>query len=264
MSQQSNKSAIGIGGVVNIVITLFSIPFAHNEQDETGLMGWIITGVLIGIYLFSALSTLDVDTLVQFSGHALEIYDESDMDDVEKVLVIKDQLTIFNDLYVKIFTEVRELIKGKPSHASCEEIKTLVNRTLKGKVTKGLAAWIFLYMGYRILIQTNFIQIPLPYNMLVSVGFVMLLELTKKGSSGIGEVVMDMIKVLKPFTDELVNKLGVEMKTTEKDVRLALRTVVHDIRLLCFRYKNIAAKIEEKYGKSVGDVLIGTTESVKA
>lgn len=92
-----------------------------------------------------------------------------------------------------------------------QNLKNYMKKIYYGKISPTQAFWIFCYIAYRILISTNFFNIQMPFNIIITIGFVMGLSLTNKRIRTITETfkdvfIMNPLERLLAEEDEVVDQ----------------------------------------------------------
>ena len=238
-----NKGTLRItfGGVLTILITLAIMVFSAGITND--IVNWSKTFFYITLYFILALLSGSFPMISEIMTNILSIKNENDLANTEKILVIKDQLEIYNDYFGKIFTEVRTGDKHNTIFQAKEYIKTTSYRVMKGSITPLQTLWIMGYISYQILLQSNFLNIALPYNIIITVGFLIILQLTSGSIQGLGKLIGDLyITVRKDIGDD--------------NEKFILAKIIHTIRILCLGYNRISKKIERYTGMCVSDYII--------
>lgn len=249
-----DKPHVSFSGVITTLITLGTL-IASEEWITTSylpswfnqeIFEWAQTLFFIGIYLVLALSKSDFKAIGDVMAHILTINKENSMNDLEKVLLIRDQLELFSGLFSKLFTEVRafKTRAGENWHLTRMNLKSASSRIIKGSISLIQSSWILLYIGYLVLIKTNFFEIALPFNIILIIVFNFGLCLTSPNIGGIGEMIKDLFQVANSGNSD--------------ESSLSLKNIIHTIRLLCLNYSRIADRIERLTGLNVKDVFLGT------
>ena len=241
MSTKKDRPSMSFSNVIVVIITISTLIWT----DVSGLplwAEWVRTIFFIGLYCFLALSAGDINKIGDVISYIMIIDAEGDITNREKLLMIKHQLDMFTKLFSDIFTEIRLYVSGKQQfHQTWENIKTIVKRTMKGTITIPQAIWLLAYITYLVIITSNFFNIELPLNIIITVAFYFGLALTSRNIQGLGRLILDL------FENVDIEKI---------DTNTALGNIIHTIKLLCLHYSRIAKKVEAS-GMSVGEYVYG-------
>lgn len=239
-----NKDAprLKFSGVSTILITLITMIFTEKAPLTT-TQEWMETLFYIALYFISALSASNILKIVaEVSAQVLYISTEDDLDPMSKILLIKSQLELYSEQFNKVFTEVREFNSTKEKwHDTWENGKTAVKSIYKGSVSIYQTIWIVIYMSYRILIVTNYFHIDLPFNLIFTLCFIVMLEFGSANIADAGELIKDMFQAINVKDDKHVIKLS---------------QIRHTIRLLCLSFNRIARHVEKITGKTIQELFI--------
>ncbi len=100
-------------------------------------------------------------------------------------------------------------IEGKGIKVIVQNSMNLAKKIFKGCINYKQACWIFCYTAYNIIIASNYLKIPMPFSVIVIIGFIMGLALTKNNMKKISELVKDLVlppkpkeKILSDFVEE--------------------------------------------------------------
>lgn len=239
-STRKDAPSISFGGVITILITLATLVFTSTITDLT--ISWVKTFFFISIYFILALLSGSFPMISEIMANILTIQKENDLNSTEKIYVIKDHLVMFNDYFSKIFSEVRVIGKGR--HMKKKDFATTtIYRIINGKITSLQSLWIILYISYLILVQPNNFNIPLPYNMIITIVFLGMLQLTSGNIRGLGSLIGDLYKTVKNDVND-------------RNESLLLSKIIHTIRILCLGYNRISKKIKNCTGMEVNDFMI--------
>lgn len=241
-----NTYVISFSGFLTTLITLASMIFTSGGSlpDWTK---WALTLFYIALYFFLALSTGEFHDIPEFTSRLLLIFDDKGMSSEEKLMVIRDQLSLFSELFSKIFVEVKEFYSGgQKFHKTWEEIKTIFARAVHGTINMYQALWIFAYSGYQVLIRYNFFNIPEPLIYIVTLGFILGLALTSGNIQGIGKLLRNIYE-------------KAQQQQSEKQTKLNLNIIIHSIKTLTLMYNRIAKQLKSKLGsKSIMEHMLNT------
>lgn len=97
-------------------------------------------------------------------------------------------------------------MKGRSAKAMLYNLKSLTKKIVKGRINYKQAGWIFCYTAYNIIIASNYFNIPMPFSVIIMIGFIMGLALTKNNMKKITELVKDIVlpPKLKDFIDDFL------------------------------------------------------------
>ena len=248
MSVRKSKPSISFSGVLAIIFSLITL--VYTEESILPIwMPWVKFIGFVGLYFCLALAYGDINSVADIILGLLYINEDDDHDIREKLIMVRNQLSLFTDMYCGIFTEVREVFKKKKKwHKAIQESKTIFKRIITGEVTIEQAIWIFIYVAYQILIVTNFINIPLPFDIILTIFFIFGLELTSKKIKGLGKLLGDI------YSNALDSK---------KEPRNIMSKIVHNIRLICLNYNRISKRIENTTGRTVLEFIYSKKEVKK-
>lgn len=239
MEIKKDSPSISFTGVITILGTIITIVWFDTEPSY--MFYWTKVIILVGIYFILALSAADFCIIGEIVSQIIILYKDDTYGDAEKVLLIKDQLEIYNSYFTKVFAEVESFKKKKRTKIGAE-ISSRFYRIIKGKVTLIESIWILVYLIYVIIIQGNFIQIPLPFNIVVTIIFLFGLQLTSGNVTGLGKILRDLYQIVR------------RKNIIERDSE-TLADIIHTIRLLCLAHNRIAIKIQQNTGKTISEFL---------
>lgn len=241
----SNDSpSIRFSGVLTILMTLATLVFSEPTTNPTARWGKAF--FFIGLYFILALSQTPIlKKIAELMTQILTINKDADLSGTqEKVLLMRNQLELYSDMFSRKFTEVREYTKAAEKwHNKMEQIRTGIGNIISGSITRGETVWILFYISYQILIATNYIVIALPFNMIASVVFITGLQLTTPNIKSMGGLLKDIFRFA-----------NTEPKDNNYD--FSLSNIIHSIRLICFSFNRISRYIERITGKTVMEFLM--------
>jgi len=238
MLNKKSKAQISFSGVLTILFTLAIVLFMP-ETDNTGDSQTAQNLILIGVYFVLALSASNFQIVAEIMASLLQINKDDDMNNIDKVLLIRNQLDIYTGLFSSIFTDVREYIKKKKLFRTWQQTKTGFSTLFKGGVSAYQALWISVYAFYLFVIKQNFLNVPRPFNAMVVMGFNIVLALSNRNIKGMGSLIKDLFV----FSHK------------EKPDKITLANIIHTIRLLCLSYSRVAKRIESCTGMTVQKLL---------
>lgn len=242
-SINKNEYSIGASGVFTIFITIGTLLW----YDVTRLpqeYGWTKTFFFIGLALFIALIGGDTKRVVELLVHILNV-NNSGKDDLEKALLIRNNLDLCSAVFQQVFTDVRKTINGQLTWKRFwENQKSLYYKVLNGKITLDKGIWLFLYMVYLIFIQTNYYDIPLPYNIIITVFFIMGLQMLSDDEAGMGQIIASMYK------DATKTK-----EADDEETQKLINSIIDSIRILCIKFEGISKDIESTTGQPIRALL---------
>lgn len=247
-SRKKDKPSIGISGVASMLLTtiMILIPDIPNTPEQ---LWWISCISLLILYFFLGLINGEYSEIGELVVQVLFINKNSISDAKEKIILIREQLDIYSGFFMDIFTEVREQMGGKHKfHKHWEDIKSVTNRAIKGRLTPLQWIWILCYLVYRLLIENNYYNLDTPVDMVISIFFIGGLQLTSYNIGGIGKLLKDIFK---------------NANRKEADSAIILNEIIHTIRILCLGYNKIAKHIEEMTNMPIMDFITQSTQPIQ-
>lgn len=244
--KSNNQYVLTPVGVVNIIITLIML-FIVGGAIAIGAY-WVITlktFLFISMYLFLALNSGNSKYITDAISYIVLIRSDDEIDATEKLTQIRYKIDELVHAYNNVFTELR--VKS-PKYKVLSAIRTEIEKAIHGEITRIQGLWVFGYMTYLIFIQTNYFNIPLPFDITTSIAFNMLLQYTSHNLRGVGGFIADIRK-------SALNQ--------SKSSDILLREITLGIRELCLNYYIIAKAIESKFGKPIHEILYPKQNQIK-
>jgi len=242
-SINKNEYTIGASGVFTIFITIGTLLW-YDVVSVPPEYGWIKTFFFIALALFIALIGGDNKRVVELLIHILNV-NNSSKNELEKALLIRNNLDLCSDVFQQVFTDVRKVVNGGLTWKRFwENQKSLYYKILNGKITLDKGIWLFLYMVYLIFIQTNYYDVPLPYNVIITVFFIMGLQMLSDDEAGMGQIIANMYKDATKTKD-----------ASDDETQKLINSIIDSIRILCIKFEGISKDIESNTGEPIKALL---------
>ncbi len=247
MLNKKSKPQISFSGVLTILFTL-ALVLLLPDKGVSEIQQTIQNLCLIVIYFILALSSSNLAIIAEIMASLLQINRDTDMNNIDKVLLIRNQLDIYTGLFNSIFTEVRELGHNGKFHKRYQRTKTSISKLFKGGVSIYQAIWIFVYTFYLFVLKQNIFDVAKPFDAMIVFGFNIGLALSNRNIKGMGSLIKDLFV----FSHK------------EKPDKITLANIIHTIRLLCLSYSRVAKRIKLCTGYSVQELVDRTGLTVEA
>lgn len=163
---------------------------------------------LTAAYIVLALYTDDYRGIGEMFDQVWEIYLNKVLDEEERLVLIRNFLEASVTRWDKYWRKFQEITNGtEPIKDKIKKIEITFKRIVNGEVTFFQGIWIFIYMCYTVLVS-NFLSVPMPFDIIVSVGLLLIILFTGGHIKGLGKFLEEIFKTLKyENKDQVQSKL---------------------------------------------------------
>lgn len=189
-----------------------------NEGFAIALLVYRL-GVFPSIFAIKSLLSKSYKPMGYVFKDSWDIINQPGLDDEEKVTILRNYLESRMERWLKYWIKFKTIVcKDESWKSKWKHIKELLKEIYRGEINIYQLAWLILYYIYAILIVTNILEIPGPYDLVISLVFLAVIYYATGDLIGLGTILVHIFGLLSGAeTEESIKEALIE---TEKDLKM--------------------------------------------
>jgi len=208
MFENIKTRTIQANGAIILMTSLVTYLYAYMGLFDTFYFVRLIG--LSCLYIILALFSDDYRGIGEMFDQVWKIQ-QTEIPDDEKLDLIKNFLESAVADWYHYWVKFQTIANGKePLTKKAEKLGCIFKRIVKGEISLFQGIWIFMYLVYSILLASGVIAIEGPYDIILSIGFLLIILFASGNIKGITKFLEEVFRALKVESqDQIKGKLRV-------------------------------------------------------
>ena len=209
------QRTIKFSGVLTIIFSLIVWMIAYAAEIANPILIMRLIGLTSGYFILALISE-DYRGLGEMFSRIWDINQTDGIADDEKLNLIRNFLEAEVVKWNKYWNLYQSISQQKKIKDYPEFIKSVLKeytlRIIKGEVNVQQAGWIFAYLAHTLIMSANIFDIPIPIDILVSIGLMFIILFASGSIVGFGKFMTEFFKAVVGESEKQIKAI---LKLTE-------------------------------------------------
>ena len=193
------QRTIKFSGVLTIIVSLIVWMIAYSAEIANPILIFRLIGLTTGYFILALISE-DYRGLGEMFSRIWDINQTDGISDDEKLNLIRNFLEAEVVKWNKYWSLYQTISKQKDIKDYPQFIVAILKeytlRIIKGEVNVYQAGWIFAYLAHTLIMTANIFEIPIPIDILVSIGIMFIILFASRSIVGFGKFMTEFFKAV--------------------------------------------------------------------